>query len=142
MGAAFGGNQDTHCVRKEGREEAKRKTSPSQPSAPHAPKHTLLRTTSPTRPPPSPPQAPGELLLLLLDEAEDEESGFCCATFDRSRTSHCGGRRVILFSLLKYSLHLWWMVYKCFQTKTFFVKIFFAFINVFKLSLLKSSLHL
>merc|ERR1712233_90178 len=29
------------------------------------------------------------LLLLLLDEAEYEESGFCCATFDRSRTAHC-----------------------------------------------------
>merc|ERR1711936_141470 len=55
-------------------------------------------------------QEPGELLLLLLlllDEAEDEESGFCCATFDRSRTSHWGSRRVILFSLLKSSLHLW-----------------------------------
>merc|ERR1712121_50501 len=96
---------------------AKRRTSPSQQSAPHAPKltlhkHTLLRMTSPTRPPPSPPPAPptrtcGLLLLLLLpDETEDEESGFCCATFEGSRTPQCGGGRVILFSLFKSSLNL------------------------------------
>merc|ERR1711936_319360 len=136
MGAAFGSNQDTHCVKKKNKERnaetavKQRVLSAQRCALQRGRPHPLCRllhmrpstpcTTPCSERPPQPDlhhhlhqrlqQEPGELLLLLLlDEAEDEESGFCCATFDRSRTSHCGCRRVILFSLLKYFLHLWFI---------------------------------
>merc|ERR1712130_896972 len=116
MGAAFGGNQDTHCVGRRGEKKKKERNAETalkqrvlsaqrgslQRGRPHPLSRLLhMRPSTPcSERPPQPDlhlhlpqhlqQEPGELLLLLLDEAEDEESGFCCATFDRSRTSHCG----------------------------------------------------